>query len=432
MFHATRGRNRNTLLALRAEHHDAAEKMTRNAMELKKDFTGAELEQFNAHLAEIQVIDKELAKWGPVPDINAESANPGSMFGPSAEPGPTMLARTENGNRLPIFSKGESIAAYMRQQEPGSSEEGEVTLGDVCRAMAIGGGSPAVRNALSIGTDASGGYTVPVLTSGMLIDALRARSCMFQAGTQTLVLDGGKSTTIAAIVSDPVATWRAENAAVATSDMTFAPVTLTPKTLAVIVTASRELVEDSLNLDQALMISFAAAFAQELDRAALLGSGTGSEPKGVSKLSGIGSYAMGDNGAVVANYDPFVQALGVLRAANAQDPTACIINPRTDLEINLLKDLENRPLGRPKAIENLPFLVTSKLPIDEVRGSSSTACRALMGDFREAIIGIRAALRIEFLREAFAGNLQYGFLGYLRADVAVKHVASFCNIIGIN
>ena len=82
-----------------------------------------------------------------------------------------------------------------------------------------------------------------------------------------------------------------------------------------------------------------------------------------------------------ANYDPFVQALAILRGANAQDPTAVIINPRTDLEINLLKDSQNRPLARPKAIENLPFLVTSKLPINEVQGSSSTACHAIMGNF---------------------------------------------------
>jgi hypothetical protein len=41
-------------------------------------------------------------------------------------------------------------------------------------------------------------------------------------------------------------------------------------------------------------------------------------------------------------------------------------------------------------------------------------------------------LRIEFLRERYADNLQFGFLAYLRADVAVKHAASFCSIVGIN
>ena len=40
-------------------------------------------------------------------------------------------------------------------------------------------------------------------------------------------------------------------------------------------------------------------------------------------------------------------------------------------------------------------------------------------------------MRIEVLRERYADNLQYGFLAYLRADVAVTHAASFGKLIGI-
>jgi HK97 family phage major capsid protein len=410
--------NLNELRAERADIYEAAQQLVQQAKASGKDLAGVPLSNYNGLLATLNALDKQIAG---MPSASAHT--------PVSQP--TTFARDTEGNRLPIFRKGESIEAHMRQQGSVSSEDGEVTLGGVCRAMAIGGGSPAVRNALSIGTDSAGGYTVPVLTSALLIDALRARCTVFAAGANTLVLDGAKSTTIAAIASDPTAAWKSEGAAVATSDMTFSPVTLAPKTLAVICTASRELVEDSINLDQALQISIAAAFAQELDRVALLGSGTPPVPKGLVNIAGIGSYSMGTNGAVLSNYDPFVQALGILRGANAQDPTACILNPRSDLELNLLKDSQNRPLGRPKAIENLPFLVTSKLPINETQGSANTACHAFMGNFDEMIIGMRAALRIEFLREMYAGNLNYGFLAYLRADVAVKHAASFCSIVGI-
>jgi HK97 family phage major capsid protein len=409
---------------VKAERHDiflAAEKIVLAARESGKDLAGANLAQYHGLIAQLKVLDSQIEQGS-----KHSAVNPGTTFSQ-----PTAFARDTEGRKLPIFAKGQSIEAHMRQ-ELGSPEEGEITLGSVCRAMALGGGSPAVRNALSEGTDSAGGVTVPVVTSSTLIDALRARCTVFQAGAQTLVLDAGKSTTIAAIVSDPTAAWRVENSAVATSDMSFSPVTLTPKTLAVTVLASRELIEDSLNLNEALMISIAAAFAQELDRVALLGSGTAPVPKGLVNISGVGSYSMGTNGAAITSYDPFVQALAVLRGANAQDPTAVIINPRTDLEINLLKDSQNRPLGRPKAIENLPFLVTSKLPINETQGTSSTASHAFMGNFAEMLIGVRAALRIEVLREKYADNLQYGFLCWLRADVAVKHAASFCSIVGIN
>ena len=126
------------------------------------------------------------------------------------------------------------------------------------------------------------------------------------------------------------------------------------------------------------------------------------------------------------------RALGILQTANAFDPSAVIVNPRSNQELNLLKDTLGQPLRRPAALENLPFLVTSKLPVTEVQGTSSTACRAVVGYFPNVIVGLRAALRIELLRETFAGNLQYGFLAYLRADIGVRHAANFVNIIGIN
>ena len=415
--------NLNELRAERADIFAAAEQLVQRAKADKKDLGGAALAQYNGLLTTLNALDKQIE------GLSQHGAT--SHFPTVPASHPTMMARDTNGNALPIFAKGQSVAAHLRQ-ESGSPEDGEVSLGALIRGMTLGGGSPAVRAALSIGTDSAGGVTVPVVLSGQLIDALRARSVMFQAGASTMILDTGKSTTIAAITGDPTATWRAEAASVATSDMTFAPVTLTPKTLAVLVTASRELVEDSTNLDEALHISLSAAFSQELDRVALLGSGTGSEPKGVSKTSGVGSVIMAANGAPLSAYDPFVQALGILRGANAFDPTALIINPRSDQELNLLKDTLGQPLRRPQALENLPFLVTSKLPITETQGSSNTASRAVMGYFPDVLVGIRSELRIELLREKFADTLQYGFLAYLRADIAVRHAANFCNVIGIN
>ena len=53
-----------------------------------------------------------------------------------------MRGETLDGRSLPVFAKGQSLEAYFRQ-EIGSSENGEVTFGGLCRAMALGGGSPA-------------------------------------------------------------------------------------------------------------------------------------------------------------------------------------------------------------------------------------------------------------------------------------------------
>ncbi len=429
------------LLAQRNELLLMADDLVHSAKRAGKDLAGESLVQFNGCVATMRDIDSkldELEKHSQFerdrsfplpPTVQTRTLPPVGL--PANGNGP-VIGRDAEGKPVPIFGKGQSIEAYVRQHSGDDTENGEVTFGGLIRAMCLGGGSPAIRNALSIGTDSAGGLTVPTILLTQIIDRLRERSCMFQAGARSIVLDTGKSTTIAAINSDPVATWRAENADVNVSDMSFTPVSFTPKSLAVMVVASRELLEDSLNLNDALVMSLSNSFASELDRVGLIGAGTGSEPKGVSRVTGVGSYSMGTNGGTLASYDPFIEALGILQAANAFDPTACIISPRTNKQISLLKDTLNQPLRRPEGLANLPFLVTSKLPINEVQGGSSAASRAVMGYFPDVLFGIRSALQIEILREKYADKLQYGILAHLRADVAVAHAANFCNIVGLN
>jgi HK97 family phage major capsid protein len=420
--------------ALKADRHDLfmrADDLITAVKKSGKDLAGADLAKYNSYLSEMKEIDAELERYEAA--RQQPSLNPGSMFDSTMGPGvrtpvgQPAFGHDPEGRSVPIFAKGQSVAEYTRQEHTDNG----VTLGGLARAMVTGRKTPEIQAALSEGTDSAGGITVPVVLSSQIIDQLRARSTVFQAGAQTLVLETGKPTTIAVINSDPVATWRAENAAVATSDMSFTSVSFVPKTLAVCVTASRELIEDSLNLNTALVMSISKAFASELDRVALIGSGSGSEPKGVSKVSGVGSVSMGTNGAALTSYDPFVTAVGAMRTANAADPSAVILHPRSDQELNLLKDSQNRPLSRPAVIQSLPFLVTSKLLINETQGTSNAASRAIMGDFTELIVGVRHSLSIELLREKYSDTLAYGFLAYLRADIAVKHAASFVNVVGI-
>jgi HK97 family phage major capsid protein len=317
------------------------------------------------------------------------------------------------------------------RQERGAEYNPEITLGAIVQAMRFGNGSREIRAALSEGLDTGGGFTVPSYMLGQLIDALRAKSVAFQAGARAVMLETGKPTSIATISGDATAAWRAENAAVTVSDMTFGAVSFTPRSLACLVIASDEVLEDSLNIDEAIRRSLSASLSGELDRVSLLGSGVAPEPKGIKNFAGVGNYSMGTNGAALADFAPFVEALGILQAANAEPPTACIIAPRTAKAMNLLKDTTNQPLQRPKAIADLPFLVTSRLPINDTQGGSSAASRAIMGNFSDLLIGIRHDLRLSILRERYAENLQTAIRCDLRADVALAHAASFTQVVGI-
>lgn len=245
-------------------------------------------------------------------------------------------------------------------------------FGEYVAAMVGGTQNQAVRNALSEGTDSAGGFTTPSYLTKQLIDAMRARAVTIQAGAMTLPLDG-KTTTIAKVVSDPVAGWRLENAPVVESAPTFGAVLLQPKSLAVLVKVSRELLQDSLNLEQALLQAFAGALAVEVDRASLFGSGADGQPLGLANTAGIGVVSMGVNGAALGGYVPMLDAMLDLETANAATPTAMILNPRTRRAINGFVDSTGQPLRPPAAVESIPMLATTTIPTNQVQGTAVNA-----------------------------------------------------------
>ena len=333
-----------------------------------------------------------------------------------------------SGRPLTVLNSTDKLADTANSRDDG--RHGGISFGDLIRAMATGKATPDVRNSLSEGTDSQGGYTVPSILLPQLIDKMRAQQTVVRAGARTVMLDSMK-TTIARLDTDPTAAWRNENAAVANSDAVFSAVVLQPRSLAVIVQLSMELLEDAINLNEAMQRAFSGSFAVELDRVALFGSGTAPEPRGIFNTIGIASVSMGTNGAALTNFDPFIDAWQALADANSPEPTAAIMAPRTSAKIAKLKDTQNQPMRKPPLIEALPMYSTTSTPITQTQGSSSVASSIIVGDYTQLLFGIRTDLRIQLLRELYAATGQYAFLCHLRADVAVEHPAAFCKIIGV-
>jgi len=334
--------------------------------------------------------------------------------------------RNADGRRIQLLGRNDRLADLNNSYR----DTNDFGFGEYIAAMVRGTNDVSIKNALSEGTDSAGGYTVPKRLLSNVIDKMRAKSTVIQAGALTVPLDT-QVTTIARIASDPAAGWRMENAAVAESDPTFEGVTFNARSLAVLVKVSRELLDDSVNIDQALTMAFAGAMAGEADRVALFGSGTAPEPRGVFNTTNINSVSMGANGAALTSYGKLLDFLYELELDNAGKPTAAIQHPRTWRTIQGFADTTNQPLQPPPALANLPQLVSTTVPINQTQGTANNASSVIVGDFSQLLIGIRQEMRIEILREAFASNLQYGFLCHLRMDVAVAHPESFCKLIGI-
>jgi HK97 family phage major capsid protein len=397
------------------------------ARKLMDDHPGAswqvpQQKQYDEILAGVERLDREIAGIEKMLDTVAQQA-----FGRSAAGrGPEW--RDAQGNIVRVLRRDESFSngGGLYGREPGA----RFGLGSFVRAMVLGTDRPEIKASLSEGTDSAGGFTVPIDLLGQLIDRMRAKAVCVQAGALTVPLETQK-TSIARLASDPAVAWRAENAAAAESDPTFEKVEFTARSLACLVKCSRELLEDSVNIEDAVLNAFAQSMALELDRVGLFGTGVAPQPRGVFNTTNVGEVSMGANGAQLTNYAKLLDALYELDIDNAAEPTAQIMHPRTSRVIDGFADTTGQPLNPPKRLADLPRLVTTTAPINQVQGTAVNASSIIVGDFSQMMLGVRTQLRIEVLRERYAENLQYAFLAHLRADIQLAHPESFCKLVGI-
>lgn len=342
-----------------------------------------------------------------------------------SEDGDFDFTAADRSPRPYILRHGQSMVEFLARNGYATDHAIRgVTEGGFLRAMVTGAKTDRERRALAEGSDSAGGYTVPTVLAARLIDRLRAKSVVFKAGAQTMPLTSDHHV-IARVASDPAPAWRMENAAIAESEPTFDAIQLVPRSLAVMVKVSRELLEDSVNLETALPEIMAAAMAVELDRVALLGTGTAPQPRGIASPSGLtaSGFAGGD-----LDYAALVKARTALRSVN-HDMGAMILHARDEGTIAGLTDSTGQPLNIPPALANIPMLTTTAIPVDG--GAGGDESMVLAGDFTKLLIGIRSAIRIEVSREVFAANHQYAFVAHLRADIAAEHNAAFTKLEGV-
>lgn len=321
---------------------------------------------------------------------------------------------------------GQSFRAWAQARTPASDNLRGMNAGQFLRAMVVNDKTDVERRALAEATDAAGGFTVPDVLSAELIDAARAASVVMRAGARTVPLTSDRNT-IAKVLTDPTPAWRAEAGDVANSDPSFGAVVLTPRSLAVSVDISAELMADSLNLSTSLPQILAAAMASELDRVALIGSGTAPEPRGIANTSGVGTFAQN---AMIANYGNLSRARTGILTANRGPVSAYIMHPRDEGSFVDLLDSTGQPLMAPNAVSSIPMLTTTSLPVDGGTGSDESTIIA--GNFAHLLIGIRSAIQVELFKgPKYISNLELTMVAHMRADIAVEDPAAFYTITGV-
>lgn len=313
----------------------------------------------------------------------------------------------------------------------GSSNEG-MSLTEFFRGVANMRTTDGVRNALSEGTNTAGGYLVPGVLLPGILNVLVPASSLLQADANVAVLeDQSNSFNIAATDTIPTAAWRNESAEIAESDPAFRSITITPRSLAFRFKVSRELLADAPGLEQALRIAIAQAFAKELDRAGLRGSGTAPEIRGLLNIGGVHAIGNGTNGATLTNYNKLINAARAIKEADAPTPNTAIMSPREDETMALFADTTGQPLRRPDALTSWNFLTSSQIPTDLTVGTSSNCSEIFVGDFSLFTFFMREGVSVQLLNELHATTGEVGFVCHTRVDIAVAYAKAFAVIAGI-
>lgn len=404
------------------------------AAKLKKDVFGcmdslvqaARAEGRNLHASECRSYDameEVLDELSAIENSHRmdRSAHPG-LAGP-----PERLAYVPGAP----LAKGQTFEGYTRARNLIDEDHDNLSLGKYLRGMATGNwdGAHKERMALSEGTDALGGFLVPTILSGRIIDMVRNKTRVMQAGASLVPMESRKLD-VPKWVGDPTAAWHSENAAISPSDATLGKVTLTAQALAANVEVSWELLEDAPDVQEQLLEAFAAAFALKIDLAALYGTGTAPEPRGVKNTAGVTQTSMGANGAALTSYDTLVDAVGRIEDAN-EEATGIIYAGRTARALSKLKDTTNQPLSVPEYIAEVPRYSTKQVPTNLTVGTSTDTSDIFTADWRQLLIGVRTQLQVRVLKERYADNGQAGFIAWWRGDVAVARTSAFDIVTGV-
>lgn len=316
-------------------------------------------------------------------------------------------------------------------------ESGQFDMADFVRAVAGMRSSDIARRALSVGTDSAGGYTVPTVLMPEVFDAMAPVSSLLSAGAGVVqredLTDGAKSYNWAAVQTLPTAAWRAEAGNLNVSDPVFRNVQAIPRSLSFMFKVSRELLADSLNLREAINVIMAQAFAKELDRAGLRGSGSGAEPRGLLNTSGVQSVANGANGASLATtkWQNLLDAVKAILQADGPLPSSAIMSPRSLIGFSSLADSTGQPLERPSVLRDLRFISTSQVPINLTVGTSTDCTELYLGEFSKMFFFIRENPSLQLLNERYADTGEVGFACHVRADVVVPYPAAFGVVTGV-
>ena len=317
----------------------------------------------------------------------------------------------------------------------GFSVPHEVLQVEASRFMDPGSMQKAKRD-LTVGVDPAGGYTVATnLLTSSFIEMLRNRMMVKSMGAQIL---GGLVGDVAIPKQSGGAQgyWVGESNDPTESNQTIAQLGMTPKTVGAYTDYSRKLaVQSSLDVENFIRNDLSLVLALALDLAAINGSGSDHQPKGILNVTGIGDVAGGTNGLAPT----WAHMINLWKETAKDNAAFGNLGFLTNADvIGKLMTVEKASSTGQFVVSNFPDAngitgiggmrcgASNQVPNNLTKGTASEICSAILfGNWSDLIIGEWGG--IDVLVDPYTG----GLAGTTRVrvlqdvDIQVRHAESF-------
>lgn len=293
------------------------------------------------------------------------------------------------------------------------------------------------RRDLTVGTPTAGGYFVQTDYPMSMIELLRNKMILAQAGVAML-------TGLVGDVSVPKHTaagtgyWLAESGAPTESTQTIGQVALTPHTFGAYSDISHKLlIQSSLDVENFVRDDLARVIALGIDYAGLHGDDSSdvNQPDGVASTSGIGSVAGGTNGlaptwAHIVNLEKEV-AIDNAEVDMMKYVTNAAVRGKLKQTMRTATYGEIPIWGDTNVLNGHPALVSNQVSNTLTKGSSSSVCSAIFyGNWAELVLGMWGE-GVDILVDPYSLSTQRAIrvIAFQDVDFAVRHAQSFAAML---
>ena len=316
----------------------------------------------------------------------------------------------------------------------------------IARKMLDTSTSPFMQQkALSWLTETSGGALVPPAEFGELIELLRNKEALVNAGAKTVPLPPQGRIQYPRQTAASLAYWVGENAPISDSTPGTGTVTLSAKKLAVRIIAPNELLRFASPAAEALLRDdMTKTLALTMDLAGLQGTGTDAQPRGVINLQHINSIASSDthpNGDSFTGKDIY-RFIAAVEESNAEFESF-IMRPKSLYKyyqlradavgtgdqqgLFLFNAIREAGDGVQAMLGGKKVITSTQVSQQRSKGSASNLTYIVGGMWSDLLIGMFGAIEFAAATQgdtAFA-NDQTWVRGILSCDIAARHDAAF-------